>query len=86
MRSACAFVCSKSSVGAVIVSVVSSAYVYMFECFDVSHMSLIYRLNSVVESVLPCGIPSVMSFGSDFVSIVVIFAVFYYNQYGNNGK
>jgi hypothetical protein len=37
----------------------------MSECLVVVAMSLIYRIKKVVDRVLPCGIPCVMSCGFD---------------------
>ena len=61
---------SSSKVGAVIVSVLSSAYVYISECFVVFQISFMYRMKNVVDSVLPCGIPCVIVCGFDCASSV----------------
>lgn len=58
--SVCANVCSSVSVLAVMIKVVSSAYVYTFEFGTVLIMLFMYSKKKVVERVLPCGIPCVM--------------------------
>jgi len=45
---------------AVIMAVVSSAYVYTFDFGIVCIMSLMYKRKNVVDSVLPCGMPCVI--------------------------
>ena len=49
--------CSSSVLAAVMISVVSSAYVYTFDLGVGLMMSLMYRRKRVVDSVLPCGTP-----------------------------
>ena len=51
VSSDCAKRCSSSVLAAVMISVVSSAYVYTF---DLGVVSLMYRRKRVVDSVLPC--------------------------------
>ena len=57
VSSDCARRCSSSVLAAVMISVVSSAYVYTFDLGVVLMMSLMYRRKRVVDSVLPCGTP-----------------------------
>lgn len=58
--SVCAKVCSSCCVFAVMIKVVSSAYVYTFEFGTVRIMLFMYSRKKVVERVLPCGIPCVI--------------------------
>jgi hypothetical protein len=56
----------------VMISVVSSAYVYTVEAGTVLMMSLMYKRKNVVDSVLPCGIPCVMVRDRDFACCVCV--------------
>ena len=60
VSSDCASVCSSFLLSAVIIRVVSSAYVYTFDFGTVWRMLFMYRRKKVVDSVLPCGIPCVI--------------------------
>lgn len=53
----CANVCSSWMEFVVMISVVSSAYVYTVDCGTVWMMLLMYSRKKVVDSVLPCGMP-----------------------------
>ncbi len=65
LSSVCASCCSSCSVSAVMISVVSSAYVYTVDFVMVLMMLFMYRRKNVAESVLPCGVPSVIVCVSD---------------------
>ena len=72
LRSVCASAWSAGIFSDVTMSVVSSAYVYTLELGTVWMMSLMYRRKKVVESVLPCGIPSVITRSSDWACCVCV--------------
>ena len=65
LSSVCAICCSACSVSADMISVVSSAYVNTVDCVGILKMLLMYSRKSVAESVLPCGVPSVIVCVSD---------------------
>ena len=75
VSSDCASSCSASMMFAVMISVVSSAYVYTFEIGTVLMISLMFQRKSVVDSVLPCGIPCVMVLNVDFACCVCVCCV-----------
>ena len=72
VSSDCASVCSSFLLSAVIMRVVSSAYVYTFDFGTVWMMLFMYRRKKVVESVLPCGIPCVMVCVADCACCVCV--------------
>ena len=72
LSSVCASFCSAGMFAAEIMSVVSSANVYTSEFGTVLMMSLMYRRKNVVDSVLPCGMPSVMILLLDIACCVCV--------------
>ena len=69
VRSDWAFACRFFTFSAVTISVVSSAYVYTFD-WTVLMILLMYSRKSVVDSVLPWGMPCVITCMSDCACVV----------------